>query len=46
LGRAARMALAPGDSMSAIRSTVWSVIIVVILIFIAMVGYGSCYNRP
>jgi hypothetical protein len=32
--------------MSAIRSTAWSVIILLVLIFIAMVGYGSCYDRP
>jgi len=34
------------NGMSAFRSTAWSVIIALALIFIAMVGYGSCYNRP
>jgi hypothetical protein len=32
--------------MSAVRSTVWSVVIVLALLFIAIVGYGSCYSRP
>jgi len=32
--------------MGAIRSTAWSVVIVLALIFIAIVGYGSCYSRP
>jgi hypothetical protein len=40
------MPLAPVDYMSAVRSTIWGVVIVLALIFIAMVGYGSCYSRP
>jgi hypothetical protein len=32
--------------MSAVRSTVWGVVIVLVLLFIAIVGYGSCYSRP
>jgi hypothetical protein len=32
--------------MSAVRSTVWGVVIVLALLFIAIVGYGSCYSRP
>lgn len=43
---AARMPLAPFVDMNALRSTVWGVVIVLALIFLAMVGYGSCYSRP
>jgi hypothetical protein len=32
--------------MSAFRSTAWGVVIVLALVFVAVVGYGSCYNRP
>jgi hypothetical protein len=32
--------------MGAIRSTAWGVVIILALVFIAMVGYGSCYTRP
>jgi hypothetical protein len=39
------MPFAPPSDMSTLRSTVWGVVIVVALVFIAMVGYGSCYSR-
>jgi hypothetical protein len=40
------MPLAPLACMNTLRSAVWGVVIVLALIFIAMVGYGSCYSRP
>lgn len=32
--------------MSAIRSTVWGIVVILALAFIAILAYGSCYNRP
>jgi hypothetical protein len=32
--------------MSAIRSTAWMIAIIIALVIIVVLGYGSCYNRP
>jgi hypothetical protein len=40
------MALARSNAMSAVRSTVWGIVIVVALLLVAVFAYGSCYNRP
>jgi len=32
--------------MSAFRSTAWGLAIVIALVIIVVLGYGSCYNRP
>jgi hypothetical protein len=32
--------------MSTIRSTVWGIVIVVVLFGVIILAYGSCYSRP
>jgi len=32
--------------MSALRSTAWGLAIVIALVIIVVLGYGSCYSRP
>jgi hypothetical protein len=41
-----RMPLARRGVMSAVKSTVWGTIVVVALILVAILAYGSCYSRP
>jgi hypothetical protein len=32
--------------MSAVKSTVWGTVVVIALILIAILAYGSCYSQP
>jgi hypothetical protein len=32
--------------MSAVRSTIWGTVVVVALLAVAVLAYGSCYSRP
>jgi hypothetical protein len=40
------MTFARSASMSAVRSTVWGIVVVAALLLVAIFAYGSCYSRP
>jgi hypothetical protein len=40
------MAFARRGYMSTVRSTVWGVVVVLALIFIGILAYGSCHGQP
>ena len=40
------MTLARPSGMSTVRSTFWGIVIVVVLLLIAVVTYGSCHSQP
>ena len=40
------MAFARPGHMSTVRSTFWGVVIVVVLILVAILAYGSCHGQP
>jgi hypothetical protein len=40
------MPFARSAYMSTVRSTVWGIVVVLALIFIAILAYGSCHSQP
>jgi hypothetical protein len=32
--------------MSALRSSVWSIVLVIVAIIVGVLAYGSCYSQP
>ena len=40
------MAFARPGCMSAVRSTFWGVVIVLVFVLVAVVAYGSCHGQP
>ena len=40
------MAFAPRRCMSAVRSTVWGIVLVLVLILVGIFAYGSCHGQP
>ena len=40
------MAFARPGPMSTVRSTVWGVVVVLVLLFIGIMAYGSCHGQP
>ena len=40
------MTFARANGMSTVRSTFWGVVVVVALLLISVVVYGSCHSQP
>ena len=40
------MTFARASGMSTVRSTFWGIVVVVALLLIAVIAYGSCHSQP
>lgn len=40
------MTFARASGMSTVRSTFWGAVVVVVLLLVAVMAYGSCHSQP